>query len=107
METTTRHVLLSAVVFPEGDGWAAVCLEHYIAAQGPDKERASHALICALAGQIRMDLKAGRPPFQHLRPAPERYWRLFDPDQTMGVMPVGMPNVPPAFVVQAVSNLPA
>lgn len=112
MEKAPRHFLLSAVIFREGDGYSAVLLQHFIAAQGATIEQARHALACSIVGQLRLDIRASRQPFETLSAAPEKYWRMFEQGQPMEVHPIQVPpatmvSVPPAFIVESIAVAPA
>ena len=54
---------LKVLVFPEEDGWMAVCLEHYVVGQGRVPDRALENLQHALAVHKQLDEDAKREPF--------------------------------------------
>lgn len=54
-----------------GQAYVAVCLEHYIAAQGETEAAALEALEMTMWWQAYLDKKEGRVPFQAIAPAPD------------------------------------
>ena len=67
--------------------WIAVCLEHYIVAQGSSTDDVVREFKAMLAAEIIYWMMHGgqKPPLSDLGPAPEKYWRMaemakpFDP----------------------------
>lgn len=68
------HILLSI----EQDIWVAQCLDFDITAQGKDIDNALDALERVLVGQIIVDQKKGNDPLGSFRPAPQKYWKLYE-----------------------------
>ena len=104
-----RHFYLSVLIFQESPGaWVAQGLEHDIAAHGADVETAKVAFERTLAGYFTMSLKSRREPLASLPgPAPEQYWeawRKVTERQTEKVPASDDPSIPPAYIVQAVTN---
>ena len=67
-----------SVLFIQREGfWVAQSLEYDLAAQGRTVDEAKHAFEQTLIGQIMLDKQQGRPPLDHLPPAPDRYWDAF------------------------------
>jgi len=107
-----QHRLLSVLLIHERDAYVAVCLEHFLAAQGTTLEQAQRALVQTLVTQIGLDVRAGRAPLAQHGPAPEKYWRAFQQAVRREVAPepVVSADVPllPAFLVEAITEtLPA
>jgi hypothetical protein len=94
---------LTILFLREGPLTVAQCLEYDIAAQGDGIDEALRAWGDVLAGQIIVDIRAGREPLSDVRPAPDYYFdmvprskRLADPT------PVRLPDdVPPAWMLHA------
>ena len=66
------------VVFREGDWWVGQCLEYDIAAQAKTLSDLHYEFGRLLVGHYALATERGRPPFEDVPPAPERYWKLFD-----------------------------
>lgn len=110
-----HHIVLSVVLFKEGDSWVAQALEHDLAAQGPSIELAQRAFLHALAGQFKLDFQKNRQPLVHLPPAPMRYWHAWDQASAKQLLKAPTPTVasaeeqatiPPAYVIQAITDAP-
>jgi len=96
-----------SVLFIQRDGfWVAQSLELDLAAQGRTFDEAKHAFEQTLIGQIMLDKRAGRTPLDHLPPAPERYWEVFRQValKSVATEPMAVPDIPPAFMVQAIAS---
>jgi hypothetical protein len=109
-----RHIVLSVLLFQEGDAWVLQGLEHDLAAQGPSIELAQRAFLDALHGQLRLDQQANRAPLAQLPRAPMEYWYAFDRAMTKQlVTPATVPaqadvtmRMPPAYMIQAITDMP-
>jgi predicted RNase H-like HicB family nuclease len=92
---------LKVLVFPEEDGWVAVCLEHYVVGQGRGPERAIENLGRALAVHRQLDTDAEREPFADLPRAPETYWHRFDAaSKAKAMRNTNVPVPPPWMIVE-------
>lgn len=67
---------LTILLLKEGTQWVAQCLEHNLAAQGPEIDDAIEAFSDVLAAKIITDVRAGRDPLASCRPAPTRFFEL-------------------------------
>ena len=63
------HEKLRILLFEEGSAWAAQCLEHDIATQGPTMEEAAQRVAVIIAAELELrngDLSDIPPPPQNL-----------------------------------------
>lgn len=105
-EPAPRTIAIRVIYLRENDTWVAQCLEYDVAAQGKTLSEVEDAFRKTITGQIILDLRKGREPFEGIRPAPRAYWQKFDEGFRLGVernidLP---PNVPPAFMVEAITR---
>ena len=77
----TKEFNLRVLFRREGEGWVAQCLEYDIVAQGSTLDKAKHRMQRTLIGQIIVDVKHGREPYEGIKQAPILYWREFDKGQ--------------------------
>jgi hypothetical protein len=99
--------LYVSVLFIHREGfWVAQSLERDLAAQGRTLDEAKHALEQTLVGQILFDKRQGREPLVHVPRAPDRYWEAFRrvASQSLKAEPLTLPDIPPAFMVQAITQ---
>lgn len=102
-----HHILISVLLFQDGDAWVAQGLEYDIAAFGRSIQEAATAFRQTFAAKVMLDLRRSRSPLQGLSPAPDRYWRMFNEaeDLDLSAAPVDLPkDVPPAYMLQAISH---
>ena len=89
MDQPHRPHALNFVIFREDDGvFSAVCLEHFIGAQGASMEEVQNRLKSAYRAELDNTRKNGEA-FNGLPAAPSRYrdmWSSGDPDITRGVV---------------------
>lgn len=71
-----RRLTLRILLFKEGAQWVAQCLEHDLAAQGPEIDDALDAFASILGAKIIADTNAGREPLIACKPAPDHYFAL-------------------------------
>lgn len=78
--TMTNELMfdLSILLVKEGKAWAAQCLEFDIAAQGKTKEKAKRAFEKTLIGQLILDIKYSKVPFEGVPRAPKMYWDMLE-----------------------------
>jgi hypothetical protein len=69
---------ISILLRPEGEGWAAQCLEYDIAAQGQTIQEAKYAIEKAFVGQVIVDLSTRNVPLADIPAAPAEYWKAFE-----------------------------
>ncbi|MEX0737617.1 MAG: hypothetical protein WD182_09270 [Bacteroidota bacterium] len=69
---------LSILLIKEGKIWAAQCLEFDIAAQGKTREKAKRAFEKTLVGQLILDAKYAKTPFEGIPRAPKMYWDMLE-----------------------------
>lgn len=103
-----QSLLLRVLFIRDGAHWVAQALEHDIAAQGPSLKLARRAFERTLMGQIRLDQMQGRTPITHLPPAPSEFFDAFDQasQKTLVNEPFEAPNLPPAWLVEAIRDVP-
>ena len=76
MSSVPDRLTLRILLIKEGSQWVAQCLEHDLAAQGPEIDDAIDAFVSILAATIVTDAEAGRQPLSRCRPAPAEYFDL-------------------------------
>jgi hypothetical protein len=69
---------IHAVAFRRGDWWIAQCLEYRLSTQTRTLEELPYELERLLAVQIHASLARGIEPFAGFRPAPRRYWEMYE-----------------------------
>ena len=74
MRTPPRRLRL--LLLKEGTQWVAQCLEHDLAAQGPEIDDAVNAFVDLFAAKVIADAAAGREPLSSCKPAPAYYFDL-------------------------------
>jgi hypothetical protein len=67
---------LRLLLLKEGSQWVAQCLEHDLAAQGPEIDDAINAFVTVFAAKLIADRKAGKEPLSTCPPAPAYYFEL-------------------------------
>jgi hypothetical protein len=68
------------VIFREDEVFVAVCLEHFIGAQGSDEEQLKLRLQTAYRAERDDTLARSGIPFEGIPPAPERYREMWETD---------------------------
>lgn len=69
---------IRAVIFKEGDWWVAQCLEYRYAVPAKRLEDLPRELIRCLTAQILISREFGIEPFNGYKPAPRRYWEMYE-----------------------------
>jgi len=69
--------VVRVLLIQEGSSWAAQCLEYDIAAQGNSIDDAKNAFEKTFLGQIALDVKENREPFEGIEQAPQDFWEMF------------------------------
>jgi hypothetical protein len=67
---------IRAVVFPQGSGWVAHCLEIDFSTSARSLDELPERLLDQLRAQAAGDRRRGLAPFARFQPAPEKYWRM-------------------------------
>lgn len=71
-------ILINAIVFQADGMWIAQCLEYDFVSCAATRDDLPAALMRQALAQIELDLADGREPFFEFKPAPARYWRMFE-----------------------------
>ena len=75
--TDRERLLLSVLLFNEGETWVVQCLEYDIVAQGESPRAALEALGWTVGAHILLDREKRRKPFSTLQPAPDSFREKF------------------------------
>lgn len=75
---TINIARISAILIQEEKGWSAQCLEYDIAVQANNLTDLHYEFERALVGHISVSLELGKTPFEDLKPAPRKYWDMFN-----------------------------
>jgi predicted RNase H-like HicB family nuclease len=78
MDEMTTAFNIHAVLFEEGEWWCAQCLEHDITAQAKTLPELRYELDRVLIAHICASLQEGRRPFEGLRRAPQKFWKMYE-----------------------------
>lgn len=71
-------ILINAVAFPESGMWVAQCLEYDFVSFAETRDELPRALMQQILAQINADLEDGHEPFFEFKPAPAKYWEMFE-----------------------------
>lgn len=71
-------ILINAVVFQGSGFWIAHCLEYNFVSFAETRDELPHVLMKCIVAQIKGDLEAGHEPFFGFKPAPAKYWEMFE-----------------------------
>jgi len=77
-DETRRPHELRYVLFEEESAWVAICLEHYIGAQGSTKEDAEQGLKTVYRAELDYSLQRSGIPFHGIMPAPQRFHDMWE-----------------------------
>ena len=109
--TRRRPLFLRVLIGPAGDQWIAQALDYDIATQAPSARDARDSFLRLLQARIQRDLKLGREPLQDIPPAPERFLAIWDRLEAADGLELEHTrresNVPPAYVVHAITDNPS
>jgi hypothetical protein len=72
-----ERLLLSVLLFNEGETWVVQCIEYDIVAQGESPRAALEALGWTIGAHILLDREKHRKPFSTLQPAPSSFREKF------------------------------
>lgn len=79
---------IRAVLLEEGGAWSAQCLDYDIAAQAETLLDLHDELARVLAAHIAASIELGREPFSSVKPAPRRFWELYESGLRMESKPM-------------------
>jgi hypothetical protein len=71
-------IVINAVAFQADGMWIAQCLEYNFVSCAATRDELPGALMRQVLGQIELDLEDGHEPFFEFKPAPAKYWQLFE-----------------------------
>ena len=71
-------IVINAVVFQESGMWIAHCLEYDFVSFTEKRDELPHVLMKCIVAQINADLEYGHEPFFGFKPAPAKYWEMFE-----------------------------
>jgi hypothetical protein len=96
-----KALMVRVLFIREGESFVAQCLEFDIAAQGKTITEVKRAFERTLIGQMMLDVRRGKRPFEDFGPAPRYYWEKYEQANPVGDRePLSLPKeVPPAFIV--------
>lgn len=69
---------LNAVVFWEDGMWVAQCLEYDLVSCAETIDEIPNELWRQVVSQREVDKDAGREPFAGFKPAPQKYWAMYE-----------------------------
>ena len=75
---TQRPNELRFVLFEEEDSWVAVCLEHYIGAQGRNREEVERRLKGAYRAELEESRTRTGTAFGGIGPAPDQFQEMWN-----------------------------
>ena len=82
-----RTSAMRVVVFKDETVWGAVCLEHFVGAQGRTIEEVKQRLQTAYRAELEDSRTRGSVPFNGIEAAPERFQIMWDdPAVTRGTI---------------------
>src|SRR5712691_3542182 len=73
-----RRIAIRALVFQDGDSVSPRCLEYDLATQARTLPRLYESLRRLILGHIAVRLHHNQRPFEGLKPAPSKYWNMFE-----------------------------
>lgn len=73
---------IRAVILQQAGWWVAQCLEYNYVALAKTLEDLPAELERALTAQILISLEHGVEPFHGFKPAPRRYWEMYERAET-------------------------
>lgn len=73
-----KTITVTAVVFERGGLWIAQCLEYNLVGCAETKEKLPEELLRQVRAQVEADEEAGVAPFFGFKPAPAKYWKMFE-----------------------------
>ena len=72
-----KDLKIDAIAFRSSGWWVAQCLQYDIATQTKVFEDIPYELAKMLVGHMLIAKAHNLEPFEHLPPAPRKYWELF------------------------------
>ncbi len=73
-----QQVAFHAVIFKSGDLWVGQCLEYDIVAQAKTPQEIPYQLERSIVAHVVIAGTEGLKPFENVKPAPDRYWKMFE-----------------------------
>ena len=77
MEPIKRTYSVKVLLIQEDNLWSMQCLDYDLAAQGRTQEEVKDAFGKIFLGQIVIDIREGREPFENIGKAPQEFWDMF------------------------------
>ena len=71
-------ITIKAIVFSQDGMWVAQCLDYNFVSCAEAWDELPAELLRQLRAQVEADLEAGKQPFHGYKPAPEKYWTLYN-----------------------------
>jgi hypothetical protein len=71
-------VSINAVVYQENGRWIAHCLEYDFVSCAEKLDDLPNELLYQIIDQIEGDVEAGHEPFFGFKPAPRKYWEMWE-----------------------------
>jgi hypothetical protein len=108
---TTTLGNLRTVLLEEGGGWSAQCLDYDIAAQAATLLDLHDELTRVLVAHVAASIQLGREPFSTIKPAPKKFWELYESGLRIESKPVSFTlasgQLPPIKPEMRVARSPA
>ncbi len=73
-----KRIVIHAVVCESRGYWVAHCLEYYIVSVTERLEDLPNELLEQILEQIEADRECGMEPLSGFKPAPKKYWDMFE-----------------------------
>jgi hypothetical protein len=75
-----QKAVISVLMFEDKDAgvWSAQCLEYDVAAQARTLSDLFYEFERAIVGHIVVSVELGMVPFEKIKPAPKKFWTLFE-----------------------------
>jgi hypothetical protein len=91
---------IRAVAVYDGEQWSAQCLDYDLAAQARTPEGLCDEIVRAIAVHVAASSQLGCVPFEGFKPAPRRFWELYENGERWECKPTG------AYTLQGSFQLP-
>jgi hypothetical protein len=69
---------LNVIAYQEGEWWCAQCLEYDLAAQARTLPDLHYEFEMIVHSHIAISLELGQEPFEGLKPAPQKFWEMYE-----------------------------
>ena len=77
-DETQRPNAMRFVIFQEDELWVAICLEHYVGAQGRTPDEVKRRLQIAYRAELDKSKARTGTPFGDIVSAPEKYRQMYE-----------------------------